>query len=67
VRCIVDSPFNTTRAHAPAERCRQLVACVTLSGIMPQMAHEPMSNVRPGTSTWLAPVAGVPIATREAR
>ena len=41
VRCIVDSPFNTTRAHAPAERCRQLVACVTLSGIMPQMAHEP--------------------------
>ena len=41
MRCIVDSPFNTTRAHAPAERCRQLVACVTLSGIMPQMAHEP--------------------------
>jgi len=65
VRCIVDSPFNTTRAHAPAERCRQLVACVTLSGIMPQMAHEPCG---PHIRTWLAaPVAGVPIATREAR
>jgi hypothetical protein len=46
VRCIVDSPFNTTRAHAPAERCRQLVACVTLSGIMPQMAYEPCGPPR---------------------